>query len=487
MAVFGIRSVLVVGLVLAMGSGCRSVQLSHRVVGATHISASTVPDAVERTPSRWPARWGGDERSRGTIIELDPTEPMRPVHLSRHHQFRSGDIEYADVNQLAADMGIASGFKFKPEAGGSFLFVPNPENKKSWDADPIQDPGTLDKANTPELAFKFVSATKLESNQPIVFEFDDPKTGKKMKGVMTPMDEQGEEVPRVSTDEDHVELQRTWFYYRGPIDKESRSEPVGTIVLLPGMFGTPHMIVSGLEKYWRNQGYGVIRMRSHPSRFTQHEMLAVKKGQESLVARKAARLNDDRVAEGAYATKAALEYVHGLRPELADKPVVLVGMSGGAMMLPTVYAYSPDSYHGAVLIAGGADFLSIAIESNYKKWIDALVFDFKAGTQEVRLNTDLGKPTKEQLATLSSVYLEHSKLDAYHTAKELGDIPVLMLHATLDQAVPASSGQLLYERLGEPDRWSYPLGHELIFAGLPTQVTRIDRWITKHIIEPAGD
>jgi predicted esterase len=228
-------------------------------------------------------------------------------------------------------------------------------------------------------------------------------------------------------------------------------------------------------------------MRSHPSRFTQYELFSVEEGHESSVARKAARVNDDRVAEGAYATKAALDYVHGLRPELVGKPVVLIGMSGGAMMLPTVYAYASDSYDGAVLIAGGADFLSIAIESNYRTWIDASVFDFKAGTQEVRLNTDLGKPTKEQLATLSSVYLEHSKLDAYQTASEMGGIPVLMLHASLDQAVPASSGQLLYERLGEPDRWSYPLGHELIFAGLPTQVTRIDRWITKHVIEPMDE
>ena len=51
---------------------------------------------------------------------------------------------------------------------------------------------------------------------------------------MTPMDEQGNKEPRVSADEDHVELQRTWFHYRDPIEKESRLEPVGTIVLLPG-------------------------------------------------------------------------------------------------------------------------------------------------------------------------------------------------------------------------------------------------------------
>ena len=437
--------------------GCRSVQLapaSLRSAPSSYSSTSTSTistDTPATTPSRWPMRWGNNPDQPGTIIDLDPADPLRPIHLSRYHQFRSTDIEYSDANQLAADIGITIGFKFKAEAPGSFLFVPNPKNESNPDL--TKDTGKQSPSNLPDLAFKFVSATPIESDA----------------AVAEPA-------------EDHVELQRTWFTCRDPDQKQEQDDPIGTIVLLPGMFGTPDVIVDALENYWHHQGYEILRMRSHPSRFTQHAMMKVVAGQELSIAQQAAAINDDRVAEGAYATKAALDHLFALRPNLADKPTVLVGMSGGAMMLPTVYAYSPESYSGAVLIAGGADFLTIAIKSNYKSWIDAMVFDF-SGKDVSEMNMDLGKPSVEQMKVLSQGYLLSSKLDAYHTATEMGEVPVLMLHATTDKAVPAATGELLYEQLGKPERWSYPIGHELIFAGLPTQVARIDLWITKHVLE----
>jgi len=447
------RPILLLGSLLMISAGYRSVQ-APAYASTQGSTASIAPTPAAETPAesttRWPSRWGNNPDKPGTIIELDPADSLRPIHLSRFHQFRSTDIEYNDANQLAADIGIKTGFKFKPEAGGSFLFIPNPKNKSTPDL--TKDTGKQSKSDLPDLAFKFVSAT----NPPSLPDASLP-------------------------DEDHVELQRTWFTYRDPKQKTSDAEPLGTIVLLPGMFGTPDVIVDALENFWHHKGYAILRMRSHPSRFTQYMSIKVYPGKESDAAHLAAIVNDDRVAEGAYATKAALEYLHSKRPTLADKPTILVGMSGGAMMLPTVYAYAPDLYNAAVLIAGGADFLTIAIESNYKDWIDAIVFDFKPEAEEPRLYADTGKPTKAQLATLSELYLNDSKLDAYHTATEMSDIPVLMLHASTDQAVPASTGQLLYQQLNKPERWSYPLGHELIFAGLPTQVTRIDRWLSKEL------
>ncbi|MEX0876631.1 MAG: alpha/beta hydrolase, partial [Phycisphaerales bacterium] len=189
----------------------------------------------------------------------------------------------------------------------------------------------------------------------------------------------------------------------------------------------------------------------------------------------------DRIAECAYATDAAMDHVIAARPGLADKPTVLVGMSGGAMALPTVYAYRPDRYDSAVLIAGGANFLRIMIESNYRDWIDAIILDFDPSSP-----LDNGKPTAGQVQRLSELYLGKSRLDAYHTAAEMSRIPVLMLHATNDRAVPAALGNILHQRLAEPERWTYPLGHELIFAGLPTQIARIDRWLTEHVLEAMG-
>ncbi|MDF1810325.1 MAG: alpha/beta hydrolase [Phycisphaerales bacterium] len=450
------HSIIYISLVLIFLTGCRSVQLANysastslgSITSESRPESSTTSDDHAQSPSRWPTRWGNNPDQRGTIIEMDPAMPVRPVHLSRFHQSRSTDIEYQDANQLASDIGIKRGFKFKSEGPGSFLFVPNPKNKPTPDI--TLDDGTLNESNTPDLAFKFVSASIAQS-----------------------------ESTTLEPDEDFVLIQRTWFTFKDPKEKSSTDdsdfESKGTVVLLPGMFGTPDIIVDALENYWHNQNYSILRMRSQPSRFTEHFKFTTTPEKAILISGEVAQMNDDRVAEGAYATNAALDYIYTKRPDLKEKPSVLIGMSGGAMMLPTVYAYAPSQYDAAVLIAGGANFLKIAIESNYKSWIDAIVFDFDPDSDKS------GRIDDQNLELFSQDYLRHSKLDAYYTATEMSDIPVLVLHASLDQAVPADSGQLLYKQLGEPERWSYPLGHELIFAGLPTQVTRIDRWITKNL------
>jgi fermentation-respiration switch protein FrsA (DUF1100 family) len=151
-------------------------------------------------------------------------------------------------------------------------------------------------------------------------------------------------------------------------------------------------------------------------------------------------------------------------------------MSGGAMVLPTVYAYAPDRYDAAVLIAGGLNFLRISALSNYADWIDAIVLDW-----DPEDDASTGRPTPERLEQLSNAYLAASRLDATHTAGELADIPVLMLHATKDKAVPSETGDALWRLLGTPERWVFPVGHELIFIMLPTQGERLTDWIDAAI------
>lgn len=483
---FDSRQILIAVVSMLILSGCRSVQFaSFASANQTQIaSRPSSPTANDDTPtqesSRWPARWGDNPDQPGTIIELDPAEPLRPIHLSRFHQFRSTDVEYADANQLAADMGMETGFKFKSEGPGSFLFIPNPKNE----ATPAitKDTGKQSSSDIPDLAFKFVSATKIDAaEKSFEITVDDPETTGKKVLTLTPATVNGQLPAKFISDEDHVELQRTWFTYRDPKKKESPVEPVGTIILLPGMFGTPDVIVDALENFWHHKGYGVLRMRSHPSRFTESVVFSGRPELAKNMTGLVAKMNDERVAEGAYATRAAMDHVLGLRPNLQGKPTVLVGMSGGGMMLPTVYAYAPDHYDGAVIIAGGANFLKIALDSNYKAWIDAISFDFDPKTKS------MGKITGEHREDFLAGYLAKSKLDAFHTATEMSDIPVLMLHASADKAVPSSTGQVLYQQLGQPERWSYPIGHELIFAGLPTQVARINKWLTKHVLESADD
>ncbi len=423
---------------LGIGLGsCRSTQASMRTAPVTADGSSVVSDgsAVEEEVSRWPERWGNDPDRRGVIIDLDrPWGAFRSVRLSRYSTMRSSEIEYNDAEILAGALGMESGFKFRAEGPGSFLFVPSLEPDEK-----------VNPKLEPDMAFKFVTARRFGAKN----------------------------------EEDFVRLDRTWFTLSMPDDAD---DLLGTVVILPGMFGTPEPVVDGIALSLESKGWAVLRMMAHPSGFTAYKQVPVDLEVAETVGGIVAREYDQRAADCAYATKAALDHVLAAKPELADHPVALMGMSGGAMVLPTVYAYSPDSYDAGVLIAGGANSLLITAMSNYRAMIDAVRFDFDPRTE--KLDED---GTREQLRALSKAYLAESKLDALYTAKEMHDIPVLMLHASRDKAVPAKRGDDLYKALGQPERWKYPVGHELIFAALPTQIGKINTWLLKalDLTEPA--
>lgn len=435
--------------------GCRSVHAARfdPPPGSTLVSSASADRSGETAAddslgeSRWPARWGANPDKRGIIIPLDrPWNEFRPAHLGRFSTLRSSEIEYTDAELLAGSLGVESGFRFKAEGPGSFVFVPRVEP----DDEPPSKP-------EPDLAFKFVTARPVIQNSVVKSAELDKDTG-----IF--------DIETESTDEeDYVRLQRTWFTLRMPEDSEN---PIGTVVLLPGMFGTPEPVIDGLEASLTSHGWAVLRMMSHPSNFTGYLRLDIEPGSEELIGELTAGIYDQRTAECAYATDAALRYVRTKRPQLDDHPTALLGMSGGAMVLPAVYAFDPDAYDAAVLIAGGANSMLITAMSNYRNMIDAVRFDFDPETPE--LDED---GTREQLLALSDAYLATSRLDAFHTAREMRGLPVLVLHATRDKAVPFRRGDDLYEALGKPERWTYPVGHELIFAALPTQVGRINDWL----------
>ena len=396
---------------------------------STSVDEGGSAEEVTADVSRWPMRWGSDPSNRGVIIPLDrPWSEFQSAHLGRHHTMRSSDIEYSDASELAGAVGIESGFKFRAEAPGSFVFVPR-----------VEQGGQSSSKPEPDLAFKFVSAQQIEDNP----------------------------------EQDMVRIQRTWFTYFEPADPNAL---VGTIVILPGMFGTPVPVVDAAQANFQLDGWAVLRMMAHPSGFTAHKRVAIEEARLGEIAAEIAIEYDQRTAECAYAVDAALDHVFGLHAELEDHPVVLLGMSGGAMVLPAVYAHAPDRFDASVLVAGGANSMLITAMSNYKEMIDAVRLDYDPSTDRID-----GKPTRSVLMTLSEAYLEQTRLDAIVTAHEMREIPVLMLHAKNDKAVPAKRGVDLYNALGHPERWQYPVGHELIFAALPAQYGRIDRWIKREL------
>lgn len=437
-----------------MASGCRSVYpramapqtMTVGTSGAADAGSLPVDEGI-MPPSIWPSRWGAAAMvpgaAAGVIKELEhPASELAPAHLSRFHRLRTGETEYADMAALAQGLGVVDSYKFQAEGPGCYLFVHQPpvdgaDDKKT-------DTAKKNKDGEPELAFKFISA--------------------QLDGIV-----QGGQ-----GSEDQLQLERTWFTYRVP---RGEKEPIGTILLMPGMFGTPEPVIDGVEKYFRSKGWSVLRMLSHPSRFTERMRFGLEDGAEAKVAQQIAEMFDTRAAEAAYAASAAMRFVHERFSDNADKPVVLLGMSGGAMILPSVYSFDPSLYSAGVLIAGGGNFLEINVRSNYAKWIDALDIDADPSDAEIQ------RPEKAELRELATLYLAMSKLDSLHTAESMHGVPMLMLHGSNDKAVPASTGDALYEALGRPERWVYPIGHELIFAALPLQTPKIERWIREQVIE----
>lgn len=269
-----------------------------------------------------------------------------------------------------------------------------------------------------------------------------------------------------------LEIQRTWFSVFEPA---ATVQTRGSVLLMPGLFGTPEPILNLLTAELRNEGWVVVRMMAQPSRFTEQMHWSIdldnmdqntpEIGMMSII-----RETTDRAAECAFAARAAMRHVTSEYRELAELPRIAIGMSGGAMTLPTVVAIEPEKYTAAIMIAGGADFFTMNIESNYQQMINAVRFTWKPG-----------HPDKQQIRDLSRVYLSQAPLDSYHTSLLLRGKPMLMIHGNFDLAVPAHLGDLLWDRLGRPERWAEDAGHEEVFMRLPQKVRPMITWLNLHL------
>lgn len=265
-----------------------------------------------------------------------------------------------------------------------------------------------------------------------------------------------------------LRVDQTWFglYEPLPDEKGAAVAARGVVLVLPGMLGTPEPVVEGLVARLRERGFAVLRCLTHPARYCSHqefEIDAVDAGAAGLAS--LAKELDDRVAEYAYAVREAWRHAVDSREDLKDLPRGVVGMSGGAIALPTVVALEPEKYAAAVLIAGGCNGFEVADRSNYADMLDAVRIEWK------------GEATFTFKAASYQAYFKHTTLDGYHTARTLAGKKVLVIHATKDEAVPSRLGQLLWERLGKPERWVYPMGHEGVFAMQMLQNGRTADWV----------
>lgn len=181
-------------------------------------------------------------------------------------------------------------------------------------------------------------------------------------------------------------------------------------------------------------------------------------------ARRIAMTMDNHLAERVYAVESALEFVHAHLPEIRREPLVLIGGSAGALNLPALAVRLEEQVDAAVIIGGGADFFRIINESPLAQ-----------GRLKIRWPD--GRPERRDRERLASLVRSYSRLDPYHTAPFLGSTPVLLLHAMYDAIIPTATGDLLHQRLGEPERWKFRTGHYGLFFLLPGQSERIVQWI----------
>ncbi len=436
---------LIPAIILAPLAGCVAIQApAGAFVDAG--AASDDEDAIE--PEReleWPERWGrSGRRVQGVIEPVEgPIDDLRGVRLGEHHQLRTPEEERGPVDRLAEgeeDVGL---YRFRAEGPGSYIFVrrfEDPDHPRPAE----QTQRLLSDPDEPAELFRYVSG----------------REGRAVGGVP------------------HVEIERTWFARYEPF----AGEPRGLIVLLPGMFGTPEPVVESTVRYFRREGWGVLRMLSHPARFTQLVELEIAPGETgewaTLWGGVVSGMFQDNAAEIAFATEAGVLHAIEADAQLEDRPRVIVSMSGGAMMTPTVYARAPELYDAAVMIAGGSNILEIILESNYSSSIDSMRITWKGR-----------EPSLGEIEAWGEEYLRRAPFDPYHTAETMRGEPVLMLHAAKDKAVPAESGEQLWRRLGRPERWVYPVGHEMIFLFLPTQLDRISAWLDSALEgdAPGGD
>jgi len=191
-----------------------------------------------------------------------------------------------------------------------------------------------------------------------------------------------------------------------------------------------------------------------------------------MIGRQIAALTDDVIASSAYAAEGVYLYLAEHRPELLGGPFVLSGFSAGSLVVPAIVARlsemdSPPQVDAVVLVGSGADLFALGRDSSLTN-----------GGMTVRFGKD--KPDRSFLSRVHDSYRRNVVLDPVVTAERMRDLHVLQVHASRDGWVPAECGELLYERLGKPDRLTVYTGHVGLFFRLGLYDDFIADWIDRR-------
>lgn len=198
-------------------------------------------------------------------------------------------------------------------------------------------------------------------------------------------------------------------------------------------------------------------------------------------ARLASRI-DEHLCDRAYALEAMIKYLEVKRPDLLVGRRVVVGMSAGAIALPTAVARI-GPVDAAVLIGGGENVARIVTNSpllsGHTELVETVVDS--SDPKHLVISKAACKDPNKRRKFVEQV-LQESKLDPHHTASVLRGTPVLMLHAEYDRIVHAETGRALYESLQRPERWRYRTGHIGLTAIIPWKIGYVLDWVERNAL-----
>jgi fermentation-respiration switch protein FrsA (DUF1100 family) len=181
---------------------------------------------------------------------------------------------------------------------------------------------------------------------------------------------------------------------------------------------------------------------------------------------------DNYLAETAYAAEAVLAYLRRNNPKWVAGPRVVIGASAGTLPVPALIRRIGGA-DAAIFIGGGANVAEVVLESSLDIYRPEIAL-----TNEDSMAPSRRRAGRMNVRTsLKKLVLQRSRLDPLHLAPDLQPTPTLMLSGELDRIVPAHTGDLLYEARGRPERWRFPVGHVLLFLGLPLQGDRVADWM----------
>lgn len=425
----GATPTLIAGPLAAVPRGTVPPGADAPAIDASLFARFTAPkDDAPFLEATWPERWA-------------PPGPIRAVVVEQTGQFsepfsrRSGlfPATFLDDESAAALRAFAS----LPERT---LFTAEHPGGQSWVIGEVSDDGPVTKG------------PRLKSNTVLI--------------ALSARRSQATDTPPELDDRASPVVDRTWFVVTTPAAQADPAKLRGVAVIMPGLFGLPPTIPERLAELLSKDGWLALRMLSQPSSFVEKIEFDLDPNKIQECGTLIAQTFGERSAECAYAVQAATAHLEAQTPALVSKPRIIIGISAGAMTLPTVVAREPSRYAAAVLIGGGCNYWHISETSNYT-----------TGTETVRWEWLGGAPAEDVKQHLRQAYLDAASLDSYHTAASLRGKPTLFIHANADQAVPSPLGDVLWKRAGQPDRWSFVGSHEgVTLMGLPPVLPRIVEW-----------